>query len=98
MTKLHIALNDGFADDTVAIQLDGRPVYEKEHVKTDLRISHADRVETEAPERGATIEVRARGQSATAQVDPAERPYLAVNIDPQGKLEIRQSDAPFPML
>ena len=98
MTKLHIALNDGFADDTVAIRLDGRPVYEKDHVKTDLRISHADGLEAEAPERGATIEVRVRGVSASAQLHPAERPYVAVNIDPQGKLEIRQSDEPFPML
>ena len=98
MTKLHIALNDGFAGDAVAISLDGREVYNKAGVQTDLRISHADAVDADAPETGATVEVRARGRSATAQVDPGETPYLAVNIEPDGQLEIRRSAEPFPML
>ena len=95
MPKLHIALNDGFADDSVAISLDGREVYNKAGVKTDLRISRADGLDTEAPEVGATVEVRARGRSATATIDPAETPYLAVNIDAEGRLEIRRSSEPF---
>jgi hypothetical protein len=98
MANLHIALNDGFAGDAVAISLDGREVYNKAGVRTDLRISHADAIEAEAPETGATVEVRARGRSATAQVDPGETPYVAVNIAPDGRLEIRRSAEPFPML
>lgn len=98
MATLNITLGDGFADDTVAISLDGRQVYAKDHVKTDLRISRADGFETEAPERGATLEVRARGQSASAKVDAGREAYVAVDIDPQGKPEIRQSHEPFPYL
>jgi len=98
MPKLHIALNDGFAGDAVAISLDGREVYNKADVKTDLRISHADQVDAEAPDAGATVEVRARGLSASAQIDPAATPYVTVNIGPGGQLEIRPSAEPAPML
>ncbi|MFZ5718132.1 MAG: hypothetical protein ACOY5Y_01560 [Pseudomonadota bacterium] len=98
MATLNITLGDGFADDTVAISLDGRQVYAKDHVKTDLRISRADGLETEAPEGGATLEVRARGQSASAEVDPARDAYVSIDLDPQGRPQIRRSDEPFPML
>lgn len=98
MARLHIALNDGFAGDAVAILVDGREVYNKTGVKTDLRISRADQVDAEAPDAGATIEVRAGGRSATTQADPGATPYLAVDIGPSGQLEIRRSAEPFPML
>jgi len=98
MAKLQIALNDGFAGDAVAVVVDGREVYNKAGVKTDLRISRADAVEVEAPDSGATVEIRARGGSATIQVDASRTPYVTVDLDDDGRPRIRGSAEPTPML
>jgi len=98
MSSLHIALQDGFAGDTVAIQLNGREIYRKDGVKTDLRISRADGIDVEAPDATATVEVQARSFSASASVDPARTPYLAVNLDAEGRPQLRTSTEPFAYL
>jgi hypothetical protein len=98
MATLHIALHDGFAGDTVAIGLDGREVYSKAGVRTDLRISRADSVDVEAPDGQATVEVRARGRTAAATVDPSRTPYVAVDLGPDGQPGIRATTEPFAYL
>lgn len=98
MATLHIALQDGFAGDPVAIRLDGREVYRKADVRTDLRISRADGVDVEVPAAGATIEVEARGRTTTAQVLPTRTPYLAVNLEADGRPDLRASAEPFAYL
>lgn len=95
MTMLHIALQDGFLGGPVAIRLDGREVYRKVDVKTDLRISRADGLDVEAPEGDATVEVEARGLSSKASVDATRTPYLSVDLDPDGHPRLRASAEPF---
>lgn len=98
MAMLHIALQDGFAGNPVAIRLDGREVYRKPDVRTDLRISRADGIDLEVPTAGATIEVEAGGRSAAAQVLPTRTPYLAVNLDAEGRPALSASAEPFAYL
>jgi hypothetical protein len=98
MTTLHIALHDGFTGDAVSIRLDGQEVYSKPNVKTDLRISRADGLDVETPRPDATVEVQARGRTASAAVDPARTPYLAVDLGPDGQPAIRASAEPFAYL
>lgn len=98
MSSLHIDLQDGFAGDTVAIQLNGREVYRKDGVRTDLRISRADGIDVETPDAPATVEVQARSRSASASIDPARTPYLAVNLDAEGRPLLRPSTEPFAYL
>lgn len=98
MPALHIALQDGFAGDAVAVRLGGREVYRKEGVKTDLRISRADAVDAEAPAGSATVEVQARGQMASTEVDATRTPYLAVSLDGDGRPSFRASNEPFAYL
>lgn len=100
MAQLHIALNDGFAGDAVAIRLDGREVYNKAGVKTDLRISRADAVDADAAEGGAEIEVEVevRGHAARTRVDPKVTPYVGVDLGPDGQPRFRQQAEPFAYL
>src|SRR5258708_31870330 len=95
MTKLHIALQDGFAGDTVAIRLNGQEVYRKDGVRTDLRISRADSFDVEAPDGLAKVEVDARHSSASAQIDPERTPNVAVDLDGDGRPPLNVSSGPF---
>ena len=98
MTQLHIALNDGFAGDQVAVRVDGREVYRKAGVKTDLRISRADAVDTEAADGGADVEIEARGKVSRVRIDPKATPYLGVDLGPDGQPRFRQQAEPFAYL
>jgi hypothetical protein len=98
MATVHIALQDGFQSDSVAIRVDGREVYNKDGVTTDLRISRADGFDVEAPDAGATVEVRARGISVATAVDPRRAPYVAVDIGSDGRPRMRLSEEPFAYL
>jgi hypothetical protein len=97
MSPLHIALQDGFAGDEVAIRVDGREVYRKPGVRTDLRISRADAVDVDAGPN-AKVEVEARGRTAAIHVDPKATPHLAVSLGPQGEPAFRASAEPFAYL
>jgi hypothetical protein len=98
MSALHIALQDGFAGEPVVIRLDGREVYRKEAVRTDIRISRADAVDVETANRSGAIEVEARGQAASASVDVARTPYVSVSLDGSGRPQVRTSAEPFAYL
>jgi hypothetical protein len=95
MSTLHIDLQDGFANDTVAITVDGREVYRKAGVNTDLRISRADAIDVDLPGEQATVELRARSKAASASVEPRRTPYLAVSLDADGHPQFRASTEPF---
>jgi len=96
MSTLHVALQDGFAGDEVAIRVDGREVWRKAGVKTDIRISRADAAEVEAPS-GAAVEIEARGRTAAVRADPAT-PHLGVSLDREGRPQMRLSAEPFAYL
>lgn len=97
MSTLHIALQDGFAGDEVAIRVDGREVYRKPGVRTDLRISRADGLDVEAGPR-ARVEVEARGLTAAADVEPQATPHLSISLDRDGRPQMRTSAEPFAYL
>ena len=98
MATLHIALHDGFAGDAVVVAVDGQEVFNRSGVKTDLRISRADAVDTETHNGAATVQVSARGRTAQATVDAAATPYVAVDLGPDGQPAIRASAEPFAYL
>ena len=98
MPMLHIALHDGFRGDAVASRVNGREVYRKEGVKTDLRISRADALDVEAPAGPATVEVEARHHAGRTEVDPGRTPHLAVDLGDDGAPAFRASAEPFAYL
>ena len=97
MTNLHIALHDGFRNDTVVITVNGREVYRRTDVTTNLAISRADAsdVAVEEGELRVEVEVPTRNLRAAITLDATQKPYLAVEITEQGSLALSPSATPF---
>lgn len=98
MSTLHIALQDGFAGDAVTVRVNGREVYRKDGVRTDLRISRADGFDVPTQAGESRVEVQARAQVGSAAVDADRTPYLAVSLDGDGRPQFRPSTEPFAYL
>ena len=95
---LRIKLRDGFRDQTVVITVDGREVYRKSGVTTDLSISYADAVEASTGAAPVKLAVRVEnGPAASADIDPRRTPFVDVRVM-DGKMELRASAAEQPML
>ena len=93
---MHIALHDGFNGQTVTISVNGREVYRRSGVRTDLRISRADAFETEVPQGTAEISVSVEpgGLNATTRIDTTANPYLALDVY-GGGIRFKPSNEPF---
>jgi len=95
---LHISLRDGFQNDAVTIRVNGKDVYRKSGVTTDLTISFADSVEVPVETGTARVEVAVQGgQHGSAEVRVADTPFVAVQIL-NGTMEFRTSREQMPML
>src|SRR3982751_6654979 len=83
MQTLHVALQDGFKNDSVAVTVNGKEVYRKSGVTTNLSVSLADQFE--APVEGHTVRVdvtvSSKGLSQSAEVQVKETPYIAVSFN-----------------
>ena len=83
MYPLHIALQDGFRQHHVTITVDGRTVYSRQDVTTDLRISRADAVDTEVaqPRVRVGITVEPGNITASQEHDAQVAPFLAISLE-----------------
>ena len=81
MHTLHIALHDGFTDDIVTIRVNGREVFRKSHVRTDLRLSRADGVDVQVDSTKALVEVAVDPGELlkSTEVDLSKTPNLAIS-------------------
>lgn len=95
MPRLHIALQDGFTGEPVAIAVDGREIYRKDQVRTRTQIGHADTVETTHADGPARIDIDARGTSSTITPVIAGDTYVGVSIGADGRIAHRSSQQPF---
>jgi hypothetical protein len=95
---LHVALRDGFRNDTVTIKVNGKEVYRRSGVTTDLTISYADSVEVLVEGTTVRLEVAVDGgQTGSEEVRVAETPFVAVRIL-EGTMEFQKSKEQIPML
>ncbi len=82
MATLSIDLQDGFADDTITISVDGREAYHKAGVSTDYALGRADSVNIQA--HSGTVQVKitvvSRNISELLEINIAETVYLGVSI------------------
>ena len=98
MITLQIRLRDGFLDDEVLVRVNGKEVYRKSNVQTDLTISYADAVAVEVDTSPATVEVEVLGgASLKKSVQVHQTPFVDVWIL-EGRMEIRESNEELPML
>lgn len=100
MPMLHIALRDGFAGQHVRIKLNGRMVYDRASVATDLRISRADALDVEAPPGTShvTVTIDPGRISDATEVDAGSTPYLALDLEENGRMRWTPSTEPFRFL
>ena len=93
---LHIALQDGFRQNGVTITVDGRTVYDKSGIATDLRISRADEVDVEgvAAKVRVGVVVSPGHVTATWDHDAQASPYLAISLE-GGQLRFTASQEAF---
>jgi hypothetical protein len=98
MKSLLIKLRDGFSNDAVTVTLNGKEVYRKAGVSTDLTISYADAVEVPVAEAVVQLQVAvAGGQTESQEIRVQETPFVDVWLSPE-KMELRASAEEVPML
>lgn len=93
---LHIALQEGFFDDTVVVRVNGDEVYRASEVKTDFRIGLADSWEGPQPEGPISIEVELPEKqiNGSVAVQFEGSAWVSVSIE-DDVIRFRISDRPF---
>jgi hypothetical protein len=86
MALLHVALQEGFSDDTVEIRVNGAEVFRKSGVSTRLQIGFADSVETEIESDAVdlTVSLPNRPLSKSLVFPISDPTYVGVSVEAQG--------------
>jgi hypothetical protein len=95
--QVHLAFQDGFADDDVVVRVDGREVARESGLKgVDPMVPLAAQRDVQVNERASQlqVEVPTRGLSRAFDLDFAESPYVGIAIV-GGEIAVRQSSRPF---
>jgi hypothetical protein len=95
MPLLHIALQEGFGGDPVAITVDGREVYRKDQVRTRTQIGLADSIQVKHDAGTARIEIRVGKKSAAFTETLTGDLHLGFSISPDGTIVRRVSAEAF---
>lgn len=99
MSLIHVALQEGFQNDTVIAQLDGTEVYRRAGLNTRMQIGLADSFDLKAPSGRAELRVdvvtRKAHVTVPVEVPPGEERYVGISIAPDGKIVQRISEDPF---
>ena len=93
MHPLHIALHDGFQGHTVTITLDGKEVYKKSSVTTNIAISRADSFDVQVASNKVRIEVSIEpgGHKGSTELDATEYPFVAITSERDGSISFQRS-------
>jgi hypothetical protein len=97
MNTLHIALHDGFQGHTVIVTVEGRVAFNKSSVTTNLAISRADAFDVPVTAGNVRVEVSVQpgGRQGSTQIDVTANPFLAVSLEPDGRIAFQVSAEPF---
>jgi hypothetical protein len=93
MHPLHIALHDGFQGHTVAIAVEGREVYNKSSVTTNVAISRADAFDVQVASNKVRIEVSVEpgGRKGSTEIDVTQYPFVAISLERYGSISFQPS-------
>lgn len=99
MPQLHVDLQDGFSDDRVVVQVDGREVFRSDRLTTRLMLGLAESFAVDVGEEPVTVrvEVPTRDASVEQDVRAGQTPYVGVSLL-QTMLSIHVSRTPFAYL
>ena len=93
MATLHVALQDGFSNDTVSIKVNGREVFRRAGVSTRTQIGLAAAHEMSVDEGPVTVEVDlpARRLSSATTIAVTGDVSLGVSVDRQNLKFVQSS-------
>jgi hypothetical protein len=97
MPSLHIALQEGFSNDDVALRVAGREVFRQSKVNTRTQIGLAARHDANVPIGPLSVEI----SIPTRQLDLAvplqirQDTYLGISVTPEGQIRHIVSHEPF---
>jgi hypothetical protein len=98
MHALHVALQEGFAHDEVAVSLDGEQVYRATDISTRQQVGLAASFAVNAEAGSHAIEVRLPRRNDLSRLQPVSvsgDTWLGISLQPNGKFDIRVSAEPF---
>ncbi len=98
MTTLFIDLREGFENDEVIVNVDGKEVYRREEVKTRYQLGLADEIKMPvAPDGTVAIEVLLPRKNLSQQltVPISGDTYVGVSVARDGSLECQWQAEPF---
>lgn len=97
MSLLHIALQDGFADDEVIVKVNGEEVFNKSRVRTRFQIGLADSFEINVKEGAVNVEVKLplKNLSKSITLKVSGSTYLGVSITTEGEINFHISNERF---
>jgi hypothetical protein len=97
MPLLHIALQEGFTNDTVSVRVNGTEVARRTNVTTRNQIGFAEAIELDIPQGEVQLELRveSRSVSESTNVRVAGATYMGVTVERDGRVRCEQSLEPF---
>lgn len=95
MAVLHIALEEGFSDDAVAVSVDDTEVLNRADVRTRMQLGLADTVDATVEPGRHVVMVTARGASESVDVEVEDELFVGISLSRSGVIEHRTSDRPF---
>jgi hypothetical protein len=96
MARLTVALEEGFDDEAVAVEVDGRTAFADEHVRSRPEIGLATSFEVDVAAEEATVLLHCRGRTEAVTVRTAEPAWLGFSLDPDtGAVQHRVSSTPY---
>jgi hypothetical protein len=86
MARLTIHLQDGFANDSVVVRVNGNEVYRRSGVTTQLVLGRAEVFATEVPEGPVDVEVEVptRHVQSTFRIEALPKTHLALSLTADG--------------
>jgi hypothetical protein len=95
MPLLHVALQEGFGGEPVAVSVNDRELFRKDDVRTRTQIGRADSFELTLPAGEARVAVTARGTTTQIPVALSADQYIGVSLTSQGTIVHKLSTEPF---
>jgi len=97
MPVLRVNLQEGFANDTVVVRVNGQEVFNKTSVKTRPQIGLANAFEVDVPEGSVDIQIALplKNVSESFELQVSNPIHLGVSITHEGRITHQISQEPF---
>ncbi len=89
MPRLQIRFLDGFTGQRVAAVVNGREVFNRDHLRTRTQISFAASMDVDVPAGDATVRITAGSITRQFSVPLARDVQVRVSLTPDGQIEYR---------